>query len=104
MKKLISLSLLFYLNLLASSSVDCIILEDENSIVCKYTHDRVPYDHNISVRWIEPNNIITRKRTMKIPAYHGSIYDYRYIKGRTKGTWTFEAIDDNVSYKTNFTL
>ena len=41
---------------------------------------------------------------MTIPAYHGSIYDYRYIKGRIKGKWTFKVLDNNSSYKTTFTI
>ena len=27
--------------------VDCLILEDENSIICKYTHERVDFNKNI---------------------------------------------------------
>ena len=103
MKKLI-LILLSIVALYAKSSVDCIILEDENSIVCKYTHTRIAHDHNITVNWIEPVGFISRTRTLKIPAYHGSVYDYRYIKGRTKGLWTFEVVDDGKSYRTHFEL
>jgi len=87
-----------------NSSVDCIILEDEDSIICKYTHNRVNYNKIITVQWIEPNNQITRTREMIIPAYHGSIYDYRYKNNRTKGIWTFKVIDDDKEYKTNFTI
>jgi len=104
MKKIFLLVTFIFLNNLVANNVDCIMLEDEDSIVCKYTHDRIPYDHNVSIRWIEPDKTISRTREMIIPAYHGSIYDYRYKKGRTKGIWTFEVIDDNKSYKTNFTL
>jgi hypothetical protein len=41
---------------------------------------------------------------MVIPAGHGSIYDYRYIKGRTLGVWTFKAIDESEEYTTSFVL
>ncbi len=88
----------------ANSAVDCIILEDEDSIICKYSHDRVDYNKIITVQWIEPDNQITRTREMIIPAHHGSIYDYRYKNGRTKGVWTFKVIDDNKEYTTNFTV
>ena len=88
----------------ANGNVDCIILEDEDSIICKYTHTRVDYNKNITVQWIEPNNQITRTREMVIPAHHGSIYDFRYKQGRTKGIWTFKVIDEDKEYTTNFTI
>lgn len=95
----------FVLNIYAkTNSVDCLILEDENSIVCKYIHTRVSYEKKVTVQWIEPDGSITRTREMIIPAYHGSIYDYRYIHGRTKGEWTFKVIDDNKEYTTTFVL
>lgn len=86
------------------NSADCIILQDENSIICKYTHTRVPTEKNIVVKWIEPDNTVTRERDMVIPAFHGSVYDYRYIEGRTKGEWTFKVIDGENEYTTNFTI
>ena len=93
-------------SLLASQNaeVDCLILEDENSIICKYTHQRVNYDKTITFNWIEPDGKISRTRIMSIPAGHGSVYDFRYIKGRTKGIWTFKVIDDSQELKTNFTI
>ena len=84
--------------------VDCLILEDENSIICKYTHQRIDKDHSIMFQWIDPNGNISRTREMTIPAMHGSIYDYRYIKGREKGNWTFKVIDDSKEFTTTFTL
>ena len=89
---------------LYANNVDCIILEDENSIVCKYTHTRVSHPQDIVVQWIEPDGSITRERDMIIPAHHGSIYDYRYISGRTKGLWHFKVIDDDQEYTTTFVL
>jgi hypothetical protein len=86
------------------SDVDCLILEDENSIVCKYIHTRVDFDKQVLVEWIEPDGTVSRSREMKIPAMHGSIYDYRYIKGRTLGTWSFRVTDGANQYMTNFTL
>ena len=87
-----------------SNDVDCILLADEDSIVCKYTHIRADEDHKILIQWIEPDGTVTRQRDMIIPAHHGSVYDYRYITGRTKGLWTFKVIDNNQEYKTHFTI
>jgi len=86
------------------SKVDCIILEDENSIICKYTHDRISTEKDITVNWIEPDGSITRVRDMTIPSLHGSIYDYRYLKGRTKGVWTFKVIDNGDEYTSTFII
>ena len=87
-----------------SANADCIILEDENSIICKYTHKRVGYDKSVTFDWIEPNGKISRTRQMTIPAGHGSVYDFRYKKGRTHGVWTFKVADGEQEIKTNFTI
>ena len=84
--------------------VDCLILEDENSIICKYSHERTSSEKTITVKWIEPNGEETRTRDMIIPPFHGSIYDYRYVEGRTKGTWTFSVIDGEDEYTTSFMI
>ena len=101
----IVLSFLFLTSVQANDkNVDCLILDDENSIICKYTHTRLAHDKTISVQWIEPNNQITRSREMIIPAQHGSVYDFRYKEGRTKGIWTFKVIDSGDEYSTTFTI
>lgn len=86
------------------NKVDCLILEDENSIICKYSHERISVEKNITMRWIEPDGSVTRIREMIIPAYHGSVYDYRYIDGRTPGEWTFSVIDAKDEYTTTFII
>lgn len=86
------------------NKVDCIILEDENSIICKYSHERISSEKNITVKWIEPDGTITRERDMIIPAFHGSVYDYRYVKGRTPGVWSFKVIDDEDEFTTSFNI
>ena len=86
------------------NSVDCIILEDENSIICKYIQNREDVNKTVLFKWIEPNGNISRQRELTIPAGHGSVYDFRYIKGRESGIWTLEVIDNNSSFKTTFTI
>ncbi len=98
------LALLFNISYANEVGVDCLIIKEENSIICKYTHDRITEDKTIQVNWIEPNGQITRSRDMVIPAGHGSIYDFRYLQGRTLGEWTFKAIDNGKEFTTNFTL
>jgi hypothetical protein len=86
------------------NSVDCLILKDENSIICKYIQTRVSYDKTVTFEWISPNHELSRTRKLTIPAGHGSVYDYRYIKGRELGVWTFRTIDGDKSYLTTFEI
>lgn len=85
-------------------SADCLILQDENSIICKFEVQRVPEEQSIVVQWIDPQGDVSRSRNMIIPASHGSIYDYRYIKGRMLGNWIFKVILDEKEYTTQFEL
>ncbi|PLY06291.1 MAG: hypothetical protein C0625_10020 [Arcobacter sp.] len=85
-------------------SVDCLILQDENSIICKYEHERIEEDKNINVQWIDPNGEVSRERILLIPAGHGSIYDFRYIEGREKGIWQFKVIDGEVETSATFEI
>jgi hypothetical protein len=84
--------------------VDCLILQDENSIICKFETNRISEDQDIVVQWIDPQGDVSRSRNMIVPAGHGSIYDYRYINGRLKGSWTFKVIEKEKEYTTNFEL
>ncbi|RXJ69617.1 hypothetical protein CRV08_02625 [Halarcobacter ebronensis] len=83
---------------------DCLLLQDENSIICKYEHERMEEDVEISVHWISPNGETSRERLMIIPAGHGSIYDFRYIEGRAKGTWSFIVKEGDVETTTTFVV
>lgn len=83
---------------------DCLILKDENSIICKYTNERQTEDYEVVFEWIDPTGDVSRKRTMLIPAGHGSVYDFRYISGRMKGIWTFRVIDNDQIITTTFEL
>ena len=107
MKKILNLIIVLLIsgNLFAmDNKVDCLILEDENSIICKYIQTRVSYDKTVIFDWIEPDGKITRTKELIVPAGHGSVYDYRYIKGRTKGIWTFKVTDANEQFKTTFNI
>lgn len=108
MRRSLLVIFLFFLpfNIYANSSIgaDCLILEDENSIVCKYTHERVDYEKTVTFEWIDPNGELSRSREMSIPAMHGSVYDFRYIKGRSLGIWTFQVIDGEQKHTAKFTL
>ncbi len=83
---------------------DCLILKDEDSIICKYSINRLEYKKEIEIQWINPDKKLSRNRIITIPQGHGSIYDFRYITGRQKGIWTFKVIDEKKEYTTSFTL
>lgn len=87
-----------------NKEADCIILKEENSIICKYSHERINENTEVTFNWIEPDGQITRTRVMTLPAGHGSVYDYRYLEGRTHGTWTFEVIDGEDKITTEFII
>ncbi len=84
--------------------VDCLILKDENSIICKYMFPRELEDKKLLFEWINPKNEVTRQRDIIAPAGHGSAYDFRYLEGRTKGVWTFKVTDKEKILTTNFEL
>lgn len=85
-----------------SNIADCLILQDENSIICKYEHERLEEDVSIDVQWVDPLGNISRERNMIIPAGHGSVYDFRYIEGRMKGKWEFRVKEGELETITNF--
>lgn len=85
-------------------AADCVILKDENSIICKYTFKRAMEDKMIVFEWINPDGEMMRNRTNIAPAGHGSIYDFRYISGRLKGIWTFRVLDGEDTIETTFEL
>lgn len=83
---------------------DCLILEDENSIICKYIFPAKSEDAVVTVNWIDPNGELSRSRTLEIPAEHISVYDFRYLKGRAYGQWKFEVVDADITTSTTFTI
>jgi hypothetical protein len=104
-KKILIPSLLMLNSMFAQDgAINCMIIKDENSIICKYTQKREFEDRTIQVNWIDPTNNISRQRDMIVPAGHGSVYDFRYIKGRMLGKWTFQVIDNKQKYQTTFEL
>ena len=85
--------------------VDCLIIKEENSIICKYTSKEVvEEDKFIKVEWINPSGEMSRERKILFPAGHGSVYDFRYLEGRELGVWTFKVIDGENIFKTDFEL
>ncbi len=85
-------------------NVDCLILEDENSIICKFEIIREEVEQQIIIHWINPTGEISRTREMLIPAGDNSAYDYRYLDGREGGKWNFKIIYKDKEYLSEFEL
>lgn len=85
-------------------NVDCLILEDENSIICKFEVIRDIKDQQIVIHWISPTGEISRTREMLIPAGDVSAYDYRYLDGREGGKWNFKILYNQNEYTSSFEL
>ena len=86
-------------------NVDCLVLGDENSIICKFEVIRDPQNEQmITINWISPTGEISRTREMLIPAGDSSAYDYRYLDGREGGKWDFKIIYNGKEYTSQFEL
>lgn len=86
-------------------NVDCLILQDENSIICKFEVIRdVINEQLIVINWISPTGEVSRTREMIIPAGDVSAYDYRYIDGRENGKWDFKIIYKEKEFTSQFEL
>ena len=85
-------------------NVDCLILEDENSIICKFEVIRDTKDQQIVINWVSPTGEISRTREMNIPAGDVSAYDYRYLDGREGGKWNFRVVYNGNEYTSQFEL
>lgn len=83
---------------------DCLILDDENSIICKYLFPAKDTDATVEVKWIDPNGEISRTRQLEIPKEHISVYDFRYLEGRIPGIWKFEVLDGEKTTVTQFEI
>ena len=85
-------------------NVDCLILEDENSIICKFEVIRDTKDQQIVINWVSPTGEISRTREMNIPAGDVSAYDYRYLDDREGGKWNFKILYNQNEYSASFEL
>ena len=85
-------------------NADCLILEDENSIICKFEVIRDVKEQIIIINWISPTGEISRTREMLIPSGDSSAYDYRYLDGREGGKWNFKILYNQKEYTSQFEL
>jgi hypothetical protein len=87
-----------------SGEADCLVIKEENSIICKYMTERSTEDRFVKMEWIDPEGEFSRTRKVLLPSGHGSVYDFRYLSGRKVGTWTFRVTDDDKVFSTTFEI
>lgn len=85
-----------------TNEVDCLVIKEENSIICKYMTYRPMEDRTVTFKWINPKGDISRTREILFPSGHGSVYDFRYLSGRETGIWNLKVKDGNNEYSTEF--
>ena len=71
------------------SSVTCEILDDgTEKIQCTLVTPRKNEARETTFYWhSEAYPQDDRERQLSLPANHGSVYDYRYLRGRAQGDW-----------------
>jgi hypothetical protein len=76
----------------------CSIVDEEiEKILCKVELLRVDYDREVKFLWHSvsyPQD--DRERTIVLSAGHGSVYDYRFLRGRAQGEWVVTSTINNV--------
>lgn len=93
----------FSFSLFAGDALKCELVKKDDilKIKCKYNTISKDYDRNISVAWTSPSTPQDdRFKTVVLPAYNISIYDFRYFDGRADGSWTISATDEETGQVT----
>lgn len=85
-------------------NVECVVLVDEDSVICKFEVARADKEQQVVVSWISPTGEISRTREMIINAGDSTAYDYRHLDGRENGKWSFKIIYNEKEYISQFEL
>lgn len=91
------------LSLFASDALKCELVNKDDilKIKCKYNTISTDYDRNISMAWTSPSTPQDdRFKTVLLPAYNISVFDFRYFDGRADGSWTISATDEKTGQVT----
>jgi len=104
MLKYFLLLLVFTFTLFSADALRCKLVNEDDilKIKCKYNTTSKEYDRNISIAWNSPSAPQDdRFKTILLPAYNISTYDYRYFDGRAEGPWTVSATDEETGKVTS---
>lgn len=103
MLKPFSFLLMFTVSIFATDALVCEVVNQDDilKIKCKYKTVSKDYDRNISMAWTSPSTPQDdRFKTIVLPAYNISVYDFRYFDGRADGSWTISATDEETGQVT----
>jgi len=82
----------------AQNTLACVTLNDGiEKIKCTFVTGRKNVDRNVTFYWhsgMHPQD--DRERTLTLPAFHGSVYDYRHLWGRAQGLWSVTATVNDI--------
>lgn len=75
-------------------SLSCKVIDDGiEKIQCTFVTTRKDTARETLFHWhSESHPQDDRERTIMLPANHGSVYDYRYLRGRAQGIWRVTVI------------
>lgn len=71
------------------STLSCETIDDGiEKIQCTFVTQRKNVERNVEFHWhSESHPQDDRERFIILPVNHGSVYDYRYLRGRAPGIW-----------------
>ena len=74
---------------LYADTIQCEVIDDGiEKIKCTFKTKRKAQERTTTFYWhSESHPQDDRERTIDLPANHGSVYDYRYLRGRAPGIW-----------------
>jgi hypothetical protein len=74
------------------STLSCEVVDDGiEKIKCTFVTSRKDETREAVFHWhSESHPQDDRERNVDLPPNHGSVYDYRYLRGRAQGIWTVE--------------
>jgi len=88
-KLIVLIPLIYATSALGLDRVECRVIETKiEKLVCTYETTRVDFDRSVTFLWHSlehPQD--DRERTITLKASHGSVYDYRFLRGRAQGSW-----------------
>ena len=77
-----------------ADTIQCEILDDGiEKIKCTFETKRKAQERAVTFYWhSESHPQDDRERRIALPANHGSVYDYRYLRGRAPGIWRVSVV------------
>lgn len=90
--------IIIFLSTLSATTLECRPVKEKiEKLVCWLETTRLPAKRTVHFRW---HSVTTpqddREYSVSLPAHHGSVYDYRLLRGRAQGLWEITVRIDGV--------